>query len=1059
MCPLDRLPCIQLRGSILSLLRWMPPDRGRIEEDGGACEGREPSTLRIPLIPADQSSYTPESSIEIEKARIARREVKLLEIQRVIGNVHLAIDPEHTAVGIDHCRGIVIQPRRAPFEQRRDHRYACLSGSAPDGFSGRTRNRLSKIEEFGILFTAKILRTEKFLQADDLRSFCCGFVNFLHGFRNIGIDVGGAGKLSNSDPESLIARRWHLLDFHLERFAILFFIMLKRLLGSLFAVACLISAAVPMPKEHFGFEPGDDYKLARYDQIIGYFKKLAAGSGRIRLVEYGRTSEGRVSYFALISSEENLKNVDRYREINRKLALGLAAREEAWKLSQEGKTFVWIDSGLHASEVAPAQHSPELAFRMVSGETDEIRRFRDKVILIQLPVINPDGLDMIAEWYSKNVGTPYELAPLPKLYQKYAGHDNNRDWYMMNLAETRNVSRLLFREWFPQIVYNQHQAPAFPARIFVPPYAEPLNPNIPAPVMEGINLIGSQIKERFARENKPGVLSYFGFDAWWNGGLRSVPAFHNMHGILTETALNAYATPRIYKSSEFPERFANGMPTREPTVFYQRPWMGGKWGTREAIEYMLTADFAILDLASSRSADFLFKAWQMAHDNIEAGKRGHPFAWVLPTEQWDQSSTVEMLRRLQMAGITVSKATSEFTVGGKTYPAGSWVLPAAQPFRGYLADLMEPQNYPELRAGTTGPTKRPYDVAGWTLPMQMGVNSVRVDEPFEAKLTTVPDLEPLPPSWDSRENSSFLSVAEALKSGEAVRWSEKGKLLRRSDAAFGDAAYELRTPKVALYEPWSPNMDFGWTQWLLDYYRVPYTLIHNEDFAKADLRSRFDTVLFASQSMSSILHGWRPGENLSRRSGSESASQQRPEYTGGVGLAGAAALQRFVQAGGTVVAFDNAAELPVQLLPLPLRSALRSSEGGESQSSGGYYCPGSILRITVDNSHPIAFGMPQETYAFQSGGEAWDVALLPDFNKGDRTVRTVARYASKNLLASGWLSGERVVAGKVILADARYGAGRVIVFGFRPQFRGQSFGTFKFVLNSLYLGSAKALTN
>jgi hypothetical protein len=353
---------------------------------------------------------------------------------------------------------------------------------------------------------------------------------------------------------------------------------------------------------------------------------------------------------------------------------------------------------------------------------------------------------------------------------------------MMNLPETRNVSRLLFREWFPQIVYNQHQQPAFPARIFVPPYAEPLNPNIPAAVMEGINLIGSQMKERFAREDKPGVLSYFGFDAWWNGGLRSVPAFHNMHGILTETALNAYATPRIYKSSEFPERFGNGMPTKEPTVFYQRPWMGGKWGTREAIEYMLTADFAILDLASTRTADFLLKAWQMARDNLNAGKRGQPYAWVLPSEQWDPSTTVEMLRRLQMGGLTVSKASRQFTASGKTYEAGSWVLLAAQPFRAYLMDLMEPQKYPELRAGTTGPTKRPYDVAGWTLPMQMGVNAVRVDEPFEARLETVADLEPAAPSWDARENSSYLSLAAALKNGEAVRWSSKGQLLRTSDS-------------------------------------------------------------------------------------------------------------------------------------------------------------------------------------------------------------------------------------------------------------------------------------
>lgn len=832
--------------------------------------------------------------------------------------------------------------------------------------------------------------------------------------------------------------------------------MLQRLVCGALALALSVSAAAPTPKEHLGYEPGADYKLANYEELTGYFKKLVAASDRIRLVEYGRTSEGRPSYLAIISSAENLRNLDRYKEMNQRLALGQATQEEARRFAREGKAFVWIDSGLHASEVAPAQHSPELAWRMVTDESDEMQRIREKVILLQIPVINPDGLDMIVEWQRKNLGTPYELAPLPKLYQKYAGHDNNRDWFMMNLQETRNVSRLLFTEWFPQIVYNQHQSPAFPARIFVPPYAEPLNPHIPAPVMEGINMIGAAMKERFARENKPGVLSYFGFDAWWNGGLRSVPAFHNMHGILTETALHGYATPRVYKSSEFPERFGNGIPTKEPTVFYQRPWMGGKWGTREAIEYMLTADFAILDLASTRSEQFLLKAWQMARDNIEAGKRGQPFAWIVPPDQWDPSSATEMLRRLQMGGVQVRRAKSAIRVGTKEWPAGSWVLPAAQPFRSYLADLMESQNYPELRAGTTGPTKRPYDVAGWTLPMQMGVKVERAEDTFEGDLETVAVLEQPQPAWNSRENASFAAVAEALKNGESVRWSARGDWLRKGDAGFAQGAWELRSPRLAVYESWTPNMDAGWTQWLLDYYRVPYTVVRNEDITKGNLRSRFDTVLFASQAMAGILHGWKLGESLNPRAG-DTPSQQRPEYTGGIGVTGAAALQAFVRDGGTLIAFDSATELPVQLFPLPLRPAVRGAEGGEG--AGSYYCPGSILRITVDTAHPVAFGMPPDALAFQSGGQAWDVTLLSDFNRGDRRVTSIAKYAQKNLLASGWLSGERVVAGKTILAEARYGSGRVILFGFRPQFRGQSFGTFKFVLNSIYLGSAKALVN
>ena len=470
--------------------------------------------------------------------------------------------------------------------------------------------------------------------------------------------------------------------------------MVARVCIWLLAAASLVWSAVPSPREHFGFTPGDDRKLAGYAEMVAYFRKLEASSNRLRLVEFGRTSLGKPMYLAIISAPENLRQLDRYRRISRRLALGQPAPEEARRLAAAGKVVVWIDSGLHSSEVATAQHSPELAWRMVTGETGEIRRIRRDVILLQVPVLNPDGLDMIVEWYRRNLDTPYELSPLPWLYQKYAGHDNNRDWFMLNLPETRHATRLLFEEWFPQIVYNQHQQPAFPARIFVPPYAEPLNPHIPAPVMEGIHQIGAAMAERFAREGKPGVLSYYGFDGWWNGGLRSVPAFHNMHGILTETALYAYATPHIYAESELPERFAGGLPTRQPTIFYQRPWLGGKWGVRDAIDYMLTADFALLELAATRSSDFLWKAYELARASIDDGHRGSPFAYILAPAPADRAGAIEMLRRLQLAGITIESTRAPFQAGGRSYPEGTWVLPAAQPFRAYVVDLMEPQKFP-----------------------------------------------------------------------------------------------------------------------------------------------------------------------------------------------------------------------------------------------------------------------------------------------------------------------------------------------------------------------------
>lgn len=821
-------------------------------------------------------------------------------------------------------------------------------------------------------------------------------------------------------------------------------------LASVLALAAALTAQVPAPKEHLGYTPGEDYKLANYAEVTSYFRKLAAASPRIRVEEFGKSAMGKPMLVAYISSEENLKRLDEFKSINRRLALGTATEDEARRLAKTGKAIVWIDSGLHASEVAPVQHTFDLAHRMVTGEDEETRRIRDNVILLQVPVINPDGLDWIVDWYRKNVGTPYELAPLPHLYHQYAGHDNNRDWFMLNLPETRHVTRMFYEQWFPHIIYNQHQMPAFPARIFVPPYAEPLNPNIPASVLEGVSLIGLAMRERFAREGKPGVLSYHGYDAWWNGGLRTAPKFHNMHGILTETALFSYATPYTYKLADLPERFGNGIPTKESSIFYPRPWLGGKWGTREAIDYMLTADFAILETAATRSEYFLRKAYDLARKAVDQGNQGRPYAYVIPAEQWDASAAVDMLRRLQLGGITIERAKAPFRIKDKTYATGTYVARAAQPFRAYLVDLLEPQKYPELKTGQTGPTKRPYDVAGWTLSYNMGVEVHRIEDGFEAQLEPTPKLQAQTASANHRENASFHTIAVELAAGRTVRRASNGELVFNGSSA----AFEVTRPRVALYQPHTANMDTGWTQFLLDEYKIPYSQLRNEDFKTGGWTSKFDVLIFADQTTASILHGSREGETANRnQSLAGRPVLQRPEFNGGIGIAGAAQTEAFVRAGGTLITFDSASDLPVSMFPLPLRSAGRSNEEG----SGGYYSPGSIIRINVDTSNPLAWGMPAEAYAYASGGYAWDIALVDSFNKGDREVKSVAKYAKSNLLASGWISGERAVLGKTILAEARHGKGRVVLFGFRPQFRAQTAGTFKFILNAIYLSTTKPI--
>src|SRR6266850_8073209 len=379
------------------------------------------------------------------------------------------------------------------------------------------------------------------------------------------------------------------------------------------ALVALLSAqpGVPTPQSVIGWEPCADYKLATYEQIEDYFRKLAAAApNRMKLVEMGKTAEGRTQVLAIISSEDNIRQLGRYKDIARKLALGKdgdrpLTDEQARALAHDGKAVVWIDFGLHSTEVAHGQTAPLMAFKAATDESEEMRVIRDQVIFLLVANMNPDGATMVASWYREHLGKPWEGRP-PELWHKYVGHDDNRDWYMLTQLETRNSAKQLYTEWFPQIVYNQHQTGPFPSRIFVPPFDDPMNPNIPPLVMRGVNLVGDVMTRRLDREGKRGAISRIGFDTWWNGGMRTAPYFHNMVGILTETALWRYATPHEYDAAKLPKRFRNGVPTDTPTTFYPSPWRGGWWRLRDAVDYIMSASLATLDVAARKRSDWLY---------------------------------------------------------------------------------------------------------------------------------------------------------------------------------------------------------------------------------------------------------------------------------------------------------------------------------------------------------------------------------------------------------------------------------------------------------------------
>lgn len=839
------------------------------------------------------------------------------------------------------------------------------------------------------------------------------------------------------------------------------------------AVACLMFGApvhaqprIPEPKDLFGFVPGTDYKLASHAQLVEYFHQLAASSDRIIVEEIGKSTLGKPMILALISSEENLQNRERYREIARRLALARGVSEaDARALAQEGKAIIWIDGGLHATEVAHAQHTPELAWWLVTSEEDEARRIRDNAILLLMPNMNPDGLDIVRDWYYRNLGTPFEITGTPTLYHHYIGHDNNRDWYMFTQVESQAVARQLYHTWFPQIVYNHHQSSPFPGRIWGPPMKDPVNPNLDPLIVSTINQIGEHMRKRFDEEGKPGYNSGIVFDMWWNGSMRGAPDFHNMAGFLTETALHRYATPRCYTEDEIPDTFgarAGNLPAKTPTTNYTNPWLGGCWPLRSAVDYMMTASRATLDIGAKLKEDYLFNIWRMGTRQIARGERaeGGPFAYVIDLAvQHDATRTVEFLRTFRLGGVEIRQADAPFSAGGKQYPAGTYVL-GPQAFRPYVVDLIEPKRFPERLQYPGGPPDPPYDMTGYELAIQMGVHVERVTEPFPLPSRMVDDVPAAPGGVTGSGSAGYAmspnltqgvkAVNRLLKAGARVSWTLDGEVIvrgasraavEREGRALGvmftalarlpGNLRDVRAPRVGLYKSWLGNMDEGWTRWLLEQYEFEYRNLTNADIRAGDL-SAYDIIIFASEGDARIREGHAPGS-------------MPEEFVGGIGDEGVTRLKAYVERGGWVMAWDQAADFAISAFELPLRNTVR---GVRSQD---FFIPGTLLRVTTLTTHPLAFGMERDAVAMFNSSQA-----LERTNPGAPGVEVFVRYAPDGFLVSGWeLGGGDYLAGKVAGARVRVGRGSVVTYGFRPGWRGQPHNTFKLLFNPLYAATVR----
>lgn len=838
-------------------------------------------------------------------------------------------------------------------------------------------------------------------------------------------------------------------------------------------------SAQTSPDDFLGFKVGADRKLADYNQIKTYFEKLDQESEKIKVLHIGQSTLDKPMIMAVITSKENMAELDTFQEITKKLRdPRTLSPEEAKKLAKQGKVILLITCNIHATEIASSQMAMELAHKLVTGDTPfEADKVLNEVIVLLVPTTNPDGQQLVTDWYRKHVGTKYEGGSMPWLYHHYAGHDNNRDWFMFNLPESKAVTKVLYHDWLPQIHIDEHQMGSTGARLFIPPFMDPPVPNVQALLWRSVNLCGINMAYDLEKLSYKGVVHGRSFTGWWIGACDDTSWLHNVVGLLSEMASVKVATPIYIEPTEIPQSYY------EKRMKFPEPWPGGWWRLRDLVDYELVLSFSLIKTAYLHKEDFLFNFYRMYKNSIENREKGDPFAFVIPSQQYDYHTALRMLDILMFGGVEIYQAQEDFLADGKLYPAGSFVVKASQPYKPYAVALLEKQKYPDIRQYEGGPPIPPYDNAGWTLPLQMGVKCDRIKYPFEAKLYKLekvpyPSLSPSQVSsdhilLDSRINGSYAAVFSLLKNkAEIYRSQEKikgegfkaqpGSFIVKSTPQVQEAlpaliekwhlpVYKLensadipkaplRNKRIGLYQSWRSSMDEGWTRYVFDDLGVPYTTLHNRDFKgtkekKVDLKAKYDVIVFADESPEII----KTGKPSPTSRWARYFTPLPPEYEGGIEKEGVEALKTFVEKGGILVTLNSACQLIFKEFEVPARNAL------ERVDRSKFFCPTSILKINVDNQSPIGYGMPKEAAAMFSRSLALDT-WIPS---GEWDRKVVASFPEEDILLSGWLLGDKVIARKAAVVDVKYKKGHIILIGIRCQHRAQSHGTYKFLLNAL----------
>jgi hypothetical protein len=879
------------------------------------------------------------------------------------------------------------------------------------------------------------------------------------------------------------------------------------------AFAATAAGQIPTPEKFLGFRVGEDKKLARWDKIVEYMNLIAKNSDRVRLREVGKTTENNPFLLLEIASPETLKNLDRYKQLERKLYFqgGAPTDAERDEIFRSGKSVVLITCAMHSTEIGASQMVIELVHRLATEDSPVVKKILDNTIFLLVPCLNPDGQIMVTDWYNKNLGTEFENSPMPYLYQKYVGHDNNRDMYMFTQKESQMTAKILWQDWFPSVWLDEHQQGSNGARIFVMPATDPINPNVHPLIYRWNGILGQAQAAALEAAGKEGIIYNSTYTNFWQGAMAWSGWWHNQIGLLTEVASARIASPieqrratsgstppaggedfqaQARRQAENPNEPLPPPTDTRPRTEYPRPWLGGRWTLRDIVDYELIVTMALLETAADQREQLLRQIYEVNRATVAAGKQGDTHAIIIsPLKQHDPHSAMRLIERLQLGGVEVYSAERPFEANERTYGVGSFIIPMNQVFARYAKDMLEKQTYPEVRRSPNSPPEPPYDVTAWSLGMLMGVEAVFVNKPLPkdlamAKLLAAPKIEAYVTGNGKEFQFEYIGVDSAiavnrlLKEGarlELQAQSNYGRNKRRVVAsniarqrleaiarelgvAFeaidtkpaagggGKAAKPagikvedsrkgtpLRAPRIGLYQPWTANMDEGWTRWTLEQYEFAYTTLHNADVKAGKLRDKFDVIVLPDQQAQSIVNG-NSGRNI------------RSEYRGGIGEEGLEALREFVRSGGTLVTLGAACDLAIDKFAIPVKNLKR----GLSREQ--HFAPGTILRIQVDTTHPIGFGLPEETFGFYNNSPFF--ALTEGFSSQKASI--VARYPNAEVVGSGWLKGEELMTGRGAVVSIEMNPGRIILFGLRPQHRAQTQATFPLLFNALYLTSTQS---